>query len=190
MSPSDLCFEPTVRHAFGFLSSQFGFSCHQSTPTSVLYSSTNVQVEIIFDPRSYEIDVEVKRLGDNRSFPLHRVIELTSPTEAQRWRLVQASSLHRVEEFVPKLASLLQEYGKRALSADPNIFAKLADLEESDAMQTTHDFQVSQARRLAAKEWQSHNYAKLVAILSPIQEELTESELARFAYAKKRLQSR
>lgn len=190
MSHLDLCFEPTVRHAFGFLSSQYGFSRHQSTPTSVLYSSANVQVEVIFDPRSYEIDVEVKRLVDNRSFPLHRIIELTSPTEARRWRFVQASSLNRVEEFVPKLASLLQEYGERALSADPNIFAQLADLEESDAMKTTRDFQVSQARRLADKEWQSHNYAKLVAILSPIQEELTESELARFAYAKKRLHSR
>jgi hypothetical protein len=133
MSPSELRFEPTVLDAFKFLSSQFGFSCHESTPTSVLYTSANVEVEITLDPRSYEIDVEVKRIAENRSFPLHRIIEMSSPPEAKRWSLIQTSTPDRVEEFVPKLAGLLQEYGKTALSGDAKIFAKLADLEESEA---------------------------------------------------------
>ena len=190
MSPSDLRFEPTVRNAFDFLSSRYGFSCKQSTPISVLYTSANVEVEITLDPRSYEIDVEVKRIPENRSFPLHRVVELSSLPEGQKWRLVQTSTPGRVEEFVPKLASLLQKYGETALSGDAKIFAKLAQLEESDAMRTARDFQIGQARRLAEKEWQTQNYAKMVSILSPIQEELTDFELARFVYAKKRLESR
>jgi hypothetical protein len=189
MSPSELRFEPTVLDAFKFLSSQFGFSCHESTPTSVLYTSANVEVEITLDPRSYEIDVEVKRIAENRSFPLHRIIEMSSPPEAKRWSLIQTSTPDRVEEFVPKLAGLLQEYGKTALSGDAKIFAKLADLEESEAMRRTRDLQIRQARGLAQKEWQSQNYAKVVSILSPIQEELTDSEFARFVYAKKRLES-
>jgi len=134
--------------------------------------------------------VEVKRIPENRSFPLHPIVELSSLPEAQRWRLVQTSTPERVEEFVPKLASLLQKYGEMALSGDAKIFAKLAQLEESDAMRTTRDFQIGHARRLAEKEWQTQNYAKIVSILSPIQEELTDSELARFVYAKKRLESR
>ena len=187
MSPSDLRFEPTVRDAFDFLSSQFGFSCNESTPTSVHYTSASVEVEITLDPRSYEIDVEVKLIAENRSFPLHRIIELTSPTEAHRWCVVQTSTPERVEEFVPKLASLLQKYGEAALSGDAKIFAELEDLEKSNAMRTTRDFEVRQARRLAEKEWQSQNYSKVVSILSPIQEELTDSEFARFLYAKRHL---
>ena len=191
MSPSDLHFEPTVRKAFDFLSSKYAFTCTESCPTSVLYASDSVEVEVTLDPMSYEIGVEVKRIIDNRSFPLHHIIELSSPTEAQRWRLVQTSTYpERVDEFVPKLASLLQKHGDRALSGDRKTFARLADLEESDAMRTTRGFQIRQALRLAEKEWQSRNYAKMVSILSPIQEELTDSELARFIYAKKRLESR
>jgi hypothetical protein len=190
MSPSDLRFGPTVLQAFGFLSSEFGFTCSKSTPTSVVYTGTNVEVEITLDVRSYEIGVEVKQKGEDRSFPLHRVIELTSPREAQRWRLVQASSLERVKELIPKLASLLQKYGKTALSGDWTIFGKLRGIEECDAMRTTRDLQIRQARRLAEQEWQSGNYAKVVSILAPIQEELTDSELAKFVYAKKRLESR
>jgi hypothetical protein len=187
MSPSDLHFEPTVREAFGFLSSKFAFTCRESSPISVLYASGRVEVEVTLDPRSYEIGVEVKRIEENRSFPLHRVIELSSPTEAARWRLVQTSTPERVDEFVPKLASLLQKYGDSALSGDPKTFARLTDLEESDAMRTTRDLQIREARRLADHEWQCRNYAKMVSILSPIQEELTDSELARFLYARKRL---
>jgi hypothetical protein len=129
-------------------------------------------------------------MGENRSFPLHRIVELSSLPEAQRWRLVQTSTPERVEEFVPKLASLLEKYGEAALTGDAKIFARLADLQDSDAMRTTRDFQIRQARKLAEKEWRSQNYAKMVSILSPIQEELTDSELARFVYAKKRLESR
>jgi hypothetical protein len=187
-SPSDLGFEPTVRHAFDFLCSKFGFICAKSTPTSVLYASTDVEVEITFDVRSYEIAVEVRRRGEDRSFPLHCVISLTSPAEAQRWRLVQTSTPARVKEFMPQLGSLLEKYGESALSGDSRTFEKLEELEESDAMRTTRDFQIRQARRLAQQEWESKNYAKLVRILAPIQEELTDSELARFLYAKKRLE--
>ncbi|SRR6266508_5174344 len=190
MSPSDLHFEPTVREAFGFLSSKYALTCRESSPMSVLYASGRVEVEVTLDPRCYEIGVEVKRIPEKRSFPLHRIIELSSPTEAQRWRLVQTSTPARVDEFVPKLASLLQKYGDRALSGDRKTFARLAELEESDAMRTTRDFQIREARRLADHEWRCRNYAKMVSILTPIQEELTDSEFARFLYAKKRLQSR
>ena len=189
MSLSHLPFESTVREAFNFLCSKFGFYRGKSTPTSVLYTSANVAVEIILDPRSYEVDVEVRRITGSRSFPLHRIIALTSPTEAERWRLVQTSTPERVRKFIPKLASLLEKYGESALSGDSKIFAKLGELEEFDAMRTTRDFQIRYARRLAEHEWQSRNYAKVVSILSPIQEELTDSELVRFVYAKKRLES-
>jgi hypothetical protein len=188
MSPSDLGFEPTVRQAFDFLSSKFGFVCSKSTPTSVLYASASAEVEITLDMRSYEIAVEVKRRGENRSFPLHFVINLASPAEAERWRLIQTSTPARVKEFIPQLASLLEKYGELALSGDPRTFEKLEELEEADAMRTTRDFQIRQARRLAQQAWESRNYAKVVTILAPIQEELTDSEVARFVYAKKRLE--
>jgi hypothetical protein len=135
------------------------------------------------------VSVEVKRQGESQSFALHRIIELASPVEAQRWRLVQTSTAERVHEFIPKLAHLLEKYGGAALSGDPNVFAELARLEETHAMRTTREFQIREARRLAEHEWQCRNYLKVVSILSPIQEELTDSELARFLYAKKRLET-
>jgi hypothetical protein len=72
---------------------------------------------------------------------------------------------------------------------DLKTFAKLAELEEYEAMRTTRDFQIRQARKLAELEWKAKNYGKLVSILAPIQEELTASELAKFIYAKKKLES-
>jgi hypothetical protein len=186
---SDLHFKPTVQQAFNFLSSGLGFQCKQSTQTSVLYTSANVEVEILLDPRSYEVSVEVKRRGESQSFALHRIIELASPVEAKAWCLVQTSTPERVREFIPKLANLLEKYGGAALSGDPKVFAELARLEEAHAMRTTREFQIREARGLAEREWQCRNYAKVVSILSPIQEELTDSELARFLYAKKRLEA-
>jgi hypothetical protein len=190
MSPSDLHFEPTVRQAFNFLSSDLGFERKQSTQVSVLYTSANVRVEILLDPRSYEVGVEVKRRGEDQSFALHRIIELASPVEAERWRLVQTSTPERVREFIPKLANLLKKYGEAALSGDRKVFAELARLEENHAIRTTREFQIREARNLAEHEWQCRNYAKVVSILSPIQEELSASELARLLYAKKRLDAR
>src|SRR5215467_11145678 len=120
--PSDLEFEPTVRHAFNFLCSKLGFTCSESTPTAVLYTSANAWVEITLDPRSYEVSVELRQTAGNRSFPLHRIIELTSPTDAEQWRLVQISTRARVKEFIPKLAGLLETYGRLALAGDSKTF--------------------------------------------------------------------
>jgi hypothetical protein len=188
MAIPDLHFEPTVCQAFDFLTSKLAFACTKSTPTLVLYVSANVEVEITLDLRSYEVDVEVKRIGQTRSFPLHRIVELMCPQEADRWRLVQTSTPERVKKLVPQLGNLLQKYGRAVLSGDPKAFQRLGELEESDAMRTTRELQIRQARRLAEQEWQSKNYAKVVSILSPIQEELTNSELAKFIYAKKHSQ--
>jgi hypothetical protein len=190
MSLFKLGFEATVRKAFDFLVSKFRFKCETCGPTLVTYLSSATEVEITLDPRSYEVGVELKRRGTTRSFPLHRVIELSSPEEAREWRLVQTSNPARVKEFVPKLASLLGQYGELALRGDPSTFQKLEKLEESDAMRTTRDFQISEARRLAEHEWQCRNYSKVVSLLSPVQEELTDSEFARFVYAKRRLAER
>jgi hypothetical protein len=189
MSISNLGFETVVRPAFDFLQSEFGFACRRSSATAVLYVSPDAEVEVTFDIRSYEIDVEVKQREAGRSFPLHRVIQLVSVTEAERWRTVQASSPARVRKFVPQLADLLRKYGRSALVGDPKTFAKLAELEEYEAMRTTRDLQIRQARKLAEIEWKAKNYRKLVSILAPIQEELTASELAKFIYAKKKLES-
>lgn len=189
MSISNLGFETVVRQAFDFLQSEFSFTCRRSSATAVLYVSPAAEVEVTFDVRSYEIDVEVKQREADRSFPLHRVIQLVSATEAERWRTVQASSATRVRKFVPQLADLLRKYGRLALAGDPTTFAKLAELEEDEAMRTTRDLQIRQARRLAELEWRAKNYRKVVSILAPIQEELTAAELAKFVYAKKKLES-
>jgi hypothetical protein len=189
MRASDLPFDETVQDAFDFLCSQLGFTRTNSSPTEITYTSNRVEVQITLDVRSYEIAVEVMRRGERHSFPLNRVVELTSPTEAKQWRLVQTSTPERVKEFVPQLAALLKKYGRSALSGDPKTFERLDELEESDAMRTTRDLQIRQARRLAEQEWQSKNYAKVVSILSPIQEELSNSEFAKFVYAKKHSQS-
>src|SRR5215470_368619 len=111
MGLPDLHFEPTVRQVFDFLSSKLAFACTKSTPTSVLYASANVEVEITLDLRSYEIDVEIKRIGQTRSFPLHRIIELMSPLDADSWSLVQTSTPERVKKIVPQLGDLLHKYG-------------------------------------------------------------------------------
>lgn len=189
MSISNLGFETVARQAFDFLQSEFSFTCRRSSATAVLYVSPAAEVEVTFDVRSYEIDVEVKEREADRSFPLHRVIQLVSATDAERWRTVQASSPARVRKFVPQLAGLLRKYGRLALAGDPKTFAKLAEVEEYEAMRTTRDLQIRQARRLAELEWKAKNYRKLVSILAPIQEELTAAELAKFVYAKKKLGS-
>src|SRR5262249_27028094 len=189
MNASDLHFESAVRDAFSFLCSKFGFTCKQTSPIAVLYTAANAEVAITLDPQSYEVGVDVMQTAAKRSFPLYRIIELTSPTEAQRWRLVQTSTPERVQEFMPKLARLLERYGQFALAGDPKAFARMAEVEESEAMRTTRDLQIRQACRLADHEWHSRNYAEVVAILTPIQEELTNSQLAKFLYAKKHLQS-
>ena len=109
MPISNLGFETVVRQAFDFLQSEFGFACRRSSATAVLYVSPDAEVEVTFDIRSNEIDVEVKQHEADRSFPLHRVIQLVSVTEAERWRPVQASSPARVRKFVPPLADLLRK---------------------------------------------------------------------------------
>jgi len=77
MSITDLEFETTVRASFDELD-HYGFRCRSSSPTAVFYRSDIVEVAITFDPRSYELAVELGLLHDDHRFHICRLIALTS----------------------------------------------------------------------------------------------------------------
>lgn len=187
MSKHDYGFEAAVRNEFDVLCKQHEFTCLCSEPTKVIYASRSAEIAITYDPYSYEIDIEIKKRGSQQSFPLMRLIELSSPDEAKRWECVQASSEQDINALMPQLAGLLVRFGQAVLQGQPAPFQQMAELDERIAAKTTRELKLRQARSEAENAWHSKEYEKVVTALTPVKGELTSAELAKLEYAEKQL---
>ena len=118
-----LGFTEAVLSSFSFLTKDFNFCVVKTEPTFVRYESPSVFANIYHGRASFELGFESGRLNDGSGreehpYSLDVIIELMRAREETGYTFLQASTRARVQELVPKLASLVQSYAASALTGD------------------------------------------------------------------------
>jgi hypothetical protein len=196
---SDRCklgFKEAVLASFDFLRS-YGFGCVSAEPTLVRYetsgplSGKDLFVNVYHGRGSYELGVEIgPRDRDQATLALPLIVEWASRQKGEsldQQTIFQASTREGVQQFVPKLAELVQKYATPFLEGDPAAYQSAADSLRRGSALCEKEMQLRRVREQADAAWHDKDYGQVVSLYEPFQEDLTQSEGMRLEYAKKHL---
>src|ERR1700683_1157914 len=110
----------------------FGFRPVEEKTTFVRYESPAAFVNVYHGRASFELGVVVGRLTEpNEKVTLYEMVARAGAEKTEGFGqhvMFQVSSREGVEEFVPKLASLLERYGSLFLKADANAYRAVQEI--------------------------------------------------------------
>lgn len=182
-------FPQKVLIAFAFLARDYGFRCVRTEPTFVRYESPLAFVNVYHGRSSYELGLEVGRLGEDseeeQGFTVMELMRLQDPQAEKDFSYFAATRPEQIQWAVTQLANLLKTYGGGALRGDECIFGRLYEerirWREEFAKQTV----LSQIRSRAEAAFRGKEYAKAAALYESIQTELTPLETKKLSYSRK-----
>jgi hypothetical protein len=193
---SKLGFKEAALSSFDFLR-RYGFSCVRAEPTFVRYESTQTSsgkrlfVNVYHGRGSYELGVEIGPCDqDQATLTLPLIVEWASGEKREnpdQQTIFQASTREGVNRFVPKLAELVQKYAKPFLKGDINDYQSAAEHVRRGSALYEKDMQLRRVREQADLAWHDKDYAQVVGLYEPFEEDLSRSEGMRLEYAKKQL---
>lgn len=130
----DLGLQTQAEQHFGFLVSENGYQCTQSTPYRVRFESPTTFIELVYDgDRSFELGLLVGRTGlnvnGNPPFSIDEILRLRRAPEAKKFRWFKLRparswlrSLNNWHKYSgPMEEILLQETSKASLSSQNNV---------------------------------------------------------------------
>jgi hypothetical protein len=184
-----LGFKDAVLSAFDFLRS-YGLKPVQEEVTFVRYESKAVFVNVYHGRASFEIGVEIGRFDRPEKYGLDYIVSWAGK---QAWEaegfgqstMFQVSSREGVQRFVPKVADLVRKYGDPFLRGEASFYDQLEKANERASVDFQKQQRLKSVRKEAAAVWSEKNYVRAVALYRSIQEDLTEVETRRLAYAEK-----
>ncbi len=155
--------------------------------TFVRYESDSVFVNIYHGRGSFEIGVEVGRLGRTENYGLDYIVSWAGKQawEAEgfgRGTMFQVSSREGVQNIVPKVSELMKKYGDPFLSGRPGFYAELEKANEREQM-------LVRIREEAAAAWKAKQFSRVAGSLEPVRADLSEIESKRLAFAEKQARS-
>ncbi|MFN8589401.1 MAG: hypothetical protein U0704_16540 [Candidatus Eisenbacteria bacterium] len=178
-----LKFADAVSKHFAFLG-RLGFSEVESLPTLVRYGRGDLEVAIYHGRRSFEIGLEITRLGT--CYSIEELIRIAHPELAAQYRNYQTTTPHGIAQGLAQLAGLVKKHGERALTSDPVFFAALDHQRRSWAEGYALDVLAGQLRPKAAAAFRSGDYRQAADLYERIHARLTAVELKKLALAKDR----
>jgi uncharacterized protein (DUF1330 family) len=183
-------FKDTVLSSFKFLSG-FGLRPVEEKTTFVRYESPEVFVNVYHGRASFELGVEVGRLTEpNEKVTLHDLVAWAGAEKTEGFGqhvMFQVSSRDGVKEFVPKLARLLENYGVPFLKAEGNAYRAVGEIRSQAAVEYENQVHLRDVRKKAQVAWHAKDYARVVELISPLHEELTEVEAKKLAYSEQQV---
>jgi len=186
----DFNFSEKVRNNFDFLCSQYYFSCVAEEPYCVRYESSIVYILICFDcARSYELDVSFGLLSDEKQ-PSYSIIELLCYYDEKKFErlcLPQISTPKALDRCLIEFSEQFISFGQKILAGNINEFKDLEKYRDEKSNKYAVDLKMCQVRSDLQFAWKNHNYIKIIELLDPVTEYLSESENKKLAYAKKHL---
>ena len=191
-----LGFKETVVASFKFLH-KYGFDCVRAEPTFVRYetksgsSGKQFFVNIYHGRGSYELGVEIGPCdSEKNTITLLEIVKSSGAEKAEGFGehvTFQVSSRKGVQEFVPKLASLVKKYAVPFLQGDAEIYKLVLEERRLASARHRKEMELSVMREKAENSWHSKDYAQVVNLYEPFQEDLSQSEGMRLEYAKKQV---
>ena len=170
----------------------YGLKPAEENATLVRYESDTVTVNVYHGRASYEIGVEIGRRDRPERYGLGYLVSSAGNDawEAEgfgRSTMFQVSTPEGVRKLVPKVAELVRKYGDRFLSGDPAFYAQLADANERAGMAYERQQMLKRIRKDAEAAWDAKDFARVAELYDPISDGLTEIEIRKLAYARKRV---
>jgi len=188
-----LGFKEAVLASFQFLRS-YDFKPVQEQDTFVRYESESAFVNVYHGRASYEIGVEIGRLDRQEKYGLGYLVSWAGKDAWEtegfgRSTMFQVSTREGVQEFVPKVADLVEKYGDQFLLGTAAFYDKLQTANERAAIAYEREQMLSRIKKEADSAWDQKDFARVVELYQPIQDNLTEIEAKRLAYAEKHCKS-
>lgn len=187
---AQLGFKDVVLSSFKFLV-DFGLRPMEEKVTLVRYESAGVFLNVYHGRASFELGVEIGRLKEPEAkLSIFDVVRWAGSEKAERFGqhvMFQVSSREGVQEFVPKLATLVKKYAIPFLRGDEDAYRTAL---ESRAKQYADEVREGNLRVVRSKvdaAWQAKDYAQVVELYGPIREDLTKVEAKKLAYAEQHL---
>ncbi len=184
---STLGFEEAVLTEFRFLVSEYGFVQVGTDPSCVSYDRDGVRVTIRQDRESFELMATVERKDTGERFSVWEVARLHHAPDVTERTFLQASSRDRVEKFVPELARTLRMYGQNVLRGDTQEFLRLRGQQVRESNRFLREGRLQWVREQLPDLWQRQDYEQIVKLLEEVREQLSPSELAKLAFARRHL---
>ena len=183
-----LGFAETVAAKFGFLASEYGMTM-AAEPTIVRCAGNGVLVNIWHGRQSYEIGLDIGRVGGTGRNHLFHMVDLLAAADghekAADYHSYAATTKESVEAGLAQMALDLQRCGVTALRGKRSTFEQMSELQRERARRFADKVNGRQVRADAAEAWTLHNFGKVAALLGSIEPLLSAAELGRLEYARK-----
>jgi hypothetical protein len=185
---AELGFRESVLANFRFLG-DLGFHPVQEEVTLVRHESPTVFVNIYHGRASFELGVEIGGLREpSEKVTLYDIVAWAGALDAEGFGqhvMFQVSSREGVQQFVPRLANLVQRYGTPFLMGDATAYTGVLEARSRAATDYERQVHLDDLRRRAEAAWNSKDFTQVVKLYASMKSEMTEVEAKRLAYAEK-----
>ena len=182
-------FQEDVPRAFGFLVDRFGFTLQRTDDYGFLATSPHAEVRIELDWGSIAVTLAPTTTG--RAVRLSFIVGATDPTILFLPRYPWGPDEAREE--IARQAELLGRYCDDLLAGDFSGWAALEAhqrvvLEQwrKESERLVSEARLKLVRRRAELAWRQKNYSEAVQLYGSIRDELTQAEVARHEYCRRR----
>jgi hypothetical protein len=188
----DLGLQTIANKEFDFLKSKYGFKCVKTGPWLVKYESDRVFINIHFDGnRSYEFGCELGRNDDLRGslkvpFDIGEIIRSKGNSEKDIRSYFQVTSSENLKKFAKELANLLKHYAHELLIGCSDAFIQVAEFRDKECKEYALETDLKFMRSQLEIAWKNKNYKKVIELLTPLKDNLEQSELMKLKYAYKK----
>jgi hypothetical protein len=180
-----LRFAEEVKDRFSFLGT-LGFRRVRSEPTLVRFESSKMSINVYHGRRSFEIDLEIEPAhspADAYSFAA--ILRLIDRQQLGHTRSYATHTAQGVAEGVRELAELFQQCIATGILNDSELFSRLKTQSAEWARDYAFETQLEQALKKFESAWATKDFGKVVQILAPFQEHLSQLNLKKLEYARK-----
>jgi hypothetical protein len=187
-----LRFKEAVLSSFKFLD-EFGFHAVEEKVTFIRFESPEVFVNVFHGRRSYELGIEIGRLKEPKErLTIGTIIPWAGAEKTEGFGqhvMFQVSSREGVQEFVPKLAKLVEKYTIPLLRGDNDAFRSAFEFQAKKWVEYESEVNLRDVRAKAETAWQAKDYARVAELYKSIRNYLTEIEVKRLMYSNQQIVS-
>jgi hypothetical protein len=186
---STSAFQRIVEREFAFLPA-LGIKLTESKPTRVQFESPFVCITVYHGRQSSELGLEIGpaiKEGTGAYYSMGAVMRLVEPDRADRYRNYVALDVEQIEKGICGLASLFHSYIRAGLLDDPLLFSRLKAQREERNRAFALSVTLAQVREKLQASWHGKDYTKVVELLLPFKDHLTESERRKLLYAQRQI---
>jgi len=188
-----LLFVDFTKDAFQFLEERYGYKCTDSSSWLIKYETKDVFVCVEFDgTRSFEISCSVGRQDNFKGssqlpFDLGEIMRSQGVAAEDAHAAFQVTTNQTLKKFLVVLATQLDKYGQDMLLGNDHAFSEVSIWRDTECMEYAQKTKMRQIRSMLQVAWGNRDYLKVIDLLDPVNDFLSDTEKKKLHYAKSHL---